>query len=176
MPDLGNYSEREEPSQAPHLWLYNHEKGSLPRAQGTSDHSLFPPETPFWTQDSGFPAAEGGSRVGRSAAALSNSDPAAWAKRAFRGAEDSAVQKDAWQSPKCALGRAVWGGGGMHSGVKETWVWNPRLTRYELSELLLILRKDELFLFPSDVKIYPKRLVIEPLQLSVQSAKTIHAS
>lgn len=64
----------------------------------------------------------------------------------------------------------------MHSGVKETWVWNPRLTRYELSDLLLILRKDELFLFSSDAKIYPKRLVIEPLQLSVQSAKTIHAS
>lgn len=58
---------------------------------------------------------------------------------------DSALQEDAWQRPKCVLGSAVWS---MSFGVKETWVWSPTLTRYEI------------FVFASDAEIYSKRLVI----------------
>lgn len=38
--------------------------------------------------------------------------------------------------------------------LRETWVWNLRLARYELSGLLLILRKNKLLLFFSDAEIY----------------------
>lgn len=61
--------------------------------------------------------------------------------------------------------------------LRETWVWDLRLARYELSGLLLILRKNKLLLFFSDAEkdklfnlsnsLYHQIIVSNPVEVRV---------